>query len=205
MSTRAAASLLSFLLLGCGESEPTGSASGSSDAGTSAAPLKAALDITLPKVEGWELLPRMDQGGGDGYRLGYSAPRGAVTVFVYDRGLAVIPEGAASTEIGQELETTILRIQQMLSMGEYQSVEEVVRDVVHVGDTDNGVEAMRSRVDIVTSSGHELRSFVYLTALRGHFVKIRTSSNGLSEEQEVAAIGPILKAVGGVLADARAE
>ena len=195
----------SLLLFACGGAEEEVASGVEGDGGTAEEAPKPALEIGFPAVPGWQRGGRQDHGGDEGTSVGYLHAGGDIvlSVFVYDGGNATIPAGAASAEIGAEIEDTVQNIYAVQRLGEYKGVHESVRDIVSLGSDAGRIEFLRSTVDILTKDDTELRTYVYLTSVRDHFVKLRTSSTGVEAEDEARRLEPLLQALGESIAAAR--
>jgi len=105
--------------------------------------------------------------------FGYRHSTGiTVSIFVYNRGLGHIRrEGSVLQAELQESIAGVFRAQQA---GQYQSVRELDRGMVTLGNAPNGPLAARARL-MVAQNAPERLSTTYITTHRGFFYKIRIS------------------------------
>lgn len=163
-------------------------------------PKLPAVKVDLPEVDGLtRTKPRTFPDPRLGYSVAYQAPGVAVSVYVYDKGVAGIPAGAGGEVIRKEARQAADDIRTAQKQGGYKSVKEVGKEeVVRLGKGKDAPEAVRRRFEVVRAEGDETRSDVYVTGYKGHFVKVRVTYDPTAEgaEQKVAAA---LAAVGGAL------
>ena len=105
---------------------------------------------------------------GLGYAIAYHGPgREEATVYVYDLGLSLIPEGPLNDAVKQAFGQASNDV-----AASYSTVELVGR--YSTGSTRAGVEFLCAEF-LITKSGLSKRSFLYLTGHNSKFVKIRVT------------------------------
>ena len=123
-------------------------------------------ELPFPKVEGWEKTGArpLPKESGRGYSVAYDCrtPHVAVTVYVYDRGLAEIPDDPASPAVKREFE------------GAYEDVKEEKSGESRLGGRDAAPKALHARFRM-TIEKQEVTSELYVLSHRNQFVKIRVT------------------------------
>jgi hypothetical protein len=136
--------------------------------------------ITFPDVKGLtrdkpQTYPKAELG----YSVGYKAPGFTATVYVYNMGLAKIPDGIKSDEVKDELKRAAGDIDRAVQAGLYKSAKEVGKEeTVTMGKGKGAPELLRRRFeleikDTVRNTESVRQSEVYVTGYKNHFVKVR--------------------------------
>lgn len=105
--------------------------------------------------------------------LGYSAAyhgreKGEATVYVYDKELAAIPDGPGSPQVRAEFNQAI---DDVASLG---GKEIELIDTYGTGSPERGMQFLCGEFRVSDTKGAR-RSFLYLTAAGGRFVKVRVT------------------------------
>jgi hypothetical protein len=133
-----------------------------------------------------------------GYSLSYDAPGFVVTVYVYDRGIKKIPDGAKSDEAKDEMKRLAEELDLVVKQGIYKSVKEVGKEeTVPFGKGKDAPSALRRRFEIERKDGVKL-SEGYITGYKNHFVKIRITHDP-DDKEAPKKIEALLEAIGGAI------
>lgn len=160
-----------------------------------------ALLAGLPRLE---TIDYEAQGhAGLGYSISYGDRESlVVTLYVYDMGLAGIPDGASSPQVKDQLRRAVGDILQAEQMGLYKNVQKLRETTVTLGSGAPGPGLQASglvfRLDI---QGESKTSHVYASGYRGTFVKLRCTyaHDAQTEPQSEEALRRFLTALGPVL------
>lgn len=135
---------------------------------------EAGLDLTFPDVEGWqhtEKRPLAHEDGG--YTVGYNATGAAVTVYVFNRRMADIPDDPASEPVRAEMASAKDALRAAKRRGLYETVEEQEAGEKRLGGKD-GRPALYARYRL-GMEGQAAESEIYVLVYRDHFIKVRTT------------------------------
>lgn len=111
------------------------------------------------------------ENSGHGYSTAYhGGPQGEATIYVYDLGLAHIPDGPTTRIIMDEFNSTTNDVLALPIDG--RRVEFIER--YGTGAPDRGEEFLCAEFVIEDAAGRR-RSYLYLTGANRHFVKIRVT------------------------------
>ncbi|WP_036302755.1 hypothetical protein [Methylobacterium sp. 77] len=139
--------------------------------------LARAPDFAFPEnLSGFARGPRTDyesRAPGYGYSVVYTNGRWKADVYVYDGGVASIPEGATSPAVATQAEHAVREIGAMVERGHYRSSQD--RGVVRLNGATGRKFACRAFAIDHTALG-STESLMCITGLRGKFVKFRLSS-----------------------------
>lgn len=111
--------------------------------------------------------------------LGYSAAydgssRGQATIYVYNRGMTGIPDGPMSSTVRQEFESAITSVSEM---EEALGARVELVDKYGTGTPETGPEFLCAEFVLRDATATQ-RSFLYVTAAVGNFVKLRVTLAG---------------------------
>ena len=133
-----------------------------------------------------------------GYSISYDGPGTVVTVYVYDRGIKKIPDGAKSDEAKDEMKRLVEELDLVKQQGVYKSVKELGKEqTVQLGKGKDAPSALLRRFEIERKDGVKL-SEGYVTGYKNHFVKIRITHDP-DDKEAPKKIAALLEAIGGVL------
>lgn len=134
-------------------------------------------DFAFPaEIAGFARGPRTDYEArtpGLGYSVVYTNGRWKADVFVYDLGVAAIPDGPSSAAVGGQVEQAGREIGMMVERGGYRGSED--RGAVRLGGSAGKALACRA-FGIDHPALGQTESLLCVTGLRGKFVKFRLSS-----------------------------
>lgn len=119
-----------------------------------------------------EELPRKELGVNFAY--GHDGPVRA-SLFVYTGGLTSIPDGTESATVRRHFTQVINEVKQMQAMGRLRSIDFPPGKEGVTAHAGCGPQFLWKEYVMELTSGTRLTSFTYLTALQGHFVKLRFS------------------------------
>ena len=111
-----------------------------------------------------------------GIAVRYQSPTVKVDLFVYHLGQKNLPDGPNSPLVRRELKQVLDDVQSLAQQGHYQGLGRVTESKARLGDATGGVDLAAATFGF-TQGGVARSSRVYLTALRGHFVKVRCTYN----------------------------
>jgi hypothetical protein len=151
-----------------------------------------APKLAFPKVEGWEksdLRPLSAESGG-GYSVGYNCdkPRIALTVYVFNRGLAKIDNDLTSAPIREEFISAKAAIVEATLRGLYKDSKEEESGEATIGPEKSGVKALYARYLLTTEDDRKAVSEIYVLPYHNYFVKLRVTRVG---EEAKAAQAPL--------------
>ena len=134
-----------------------------------------APDLHFPKLEDWaggEQRPMPTESGG--YTVSYNSdePRIAVTVYVYNRGIAKIPDDLTSAEIQAEFTAAKESIQIAKQRGLYQEAKEEESKEATLGPDKSAPQALYARFRLTIKEQKTL-SEIYVLPHKNAFVKLR--------------------------------
>jgi hypothetical protein len=130
-----------------------------------------------------------------GYSVGYTARGFVATVYVYNRGLKKIPDGAKSDEAKQEMQRLVGELDLAQEKGLYKSVQAVGKEeTVTLGKGKNAPAALLRRFEIERQDGVVV-SEGYVTGFKNHFLKVRISHTP-DDEAAPKRIEALLEALG---------
>jgi hypothetical protein len=137
----------------------------------------ATLDVKWPKVEGWELIdprPLPKESGPGAYSVAYGsrAPHITVTVYVYNRGLARIPDDLTDPAVRREFDGSREAIREAQRRGMYQEATEEESKPATLGLSDAGANALYTRFRLKIQDRQTV-SELYVLPHKNHFVKVR--------------------------------
>jgi hypothetical protein len=157
------------------------------------------LKLPFPEVEGWKRLPAKALPG-DGYAVGYNAADGtAVTFYVYNRGMARIPDDPSAGPVQREMAEAKDAVRQMKEMGRYDEVTEEASGESTLGGAKDGRKVLHARYRL-TFRSTELLSDIYVLPYRNHFLKVRTTRPAAGAEKSAEALAGLYAAVDKMLA-----
>ena len=164
---------------------------------------KEKPELPLPKVEGWEKSDArpLPKESGRGYSVAYNCkePHVAVTVYVYDRGLAEIPDDLASAAVKREFEGAKAAVHAAKKQGAYDEVKEEKSGESRLGGRDAAPKALHARFR-TTIEKQELTSDLYVLSHRNQFVKIRVTRPADSEKAAKPRLDLLFDGIAKVLA-----
>jgi hypothetical protein len=133
-----------------------------------------------------------------GYSVGYKAPGFVATVYVYNRGLKKVPDGARSDEAKDEMKRLVEELDLVKQKGVYKSVKALGKEeTVPFGKAKGAPSALRRRFEIEREDGVVL-SEGYVTGFKNHFLKIRIS-HVPDDKAAPERIAALLEALGGAI------
>jgi len=132
--------------------------------------------LSFPQVKGWvHSKPRPLPAGSGGYSVGYdSDDRTAVTVYVYNRGLASIPNNLAAKEMQKEFATAKEAVREAKRLGIYENLQEQESGEAVLGGRKPGLKALYARF-LLRIEKQDTVSEIYLLPHRNHFIKLRVT------------------------------
>lgn len=135
-----------------------------------------------------------------GYAVDYESPQGMrISIYVYDLGVADIPDGAFSDVVKQQFEQAKGDIRRARDQGKYQDADEILNEVVVLGDSESSPKMRRSRFNLRRDDRAWI-SHVYLTGYKKNFVKIRCSYPADHEAVSEKLFAKLLAKLGEMLA-----
>lgn len=106
---------------------------------------------------------------GLGFTVRYHSSLGEATIYIYNKNIAEIPDGPMSEVVLNEFN---LAIREVLLLGESKREEVNLIDRYGTGSPHRGREFLCAEFVITDPSGPR-QSFLYITGVAGHFLKIR--------------------------------
>jgi hypothetical protein len=166
-------------------------------AGAAPAEEPKGLRLPFPEVKGWKRLPpRQLPPPGDGYSIGYNGPETAVTIYVYNRGLAKVPDDLSSEVVRREMTGAKEAVHEAKRLGYYEEVKEEAAGTGTLGGRKEGRKALYARYRIKVRK-EEVRSEIYILPYRNHFLKIRVTRHSDKADK---ALGKLFAALEAMLA-----
>lgn len=107
---------------------------------------------------------------GLGYTVPYNGPVQKATIYIYDLGLAAVPDDPTSEVVLNHFNHNVQQIIEMKSAGFFSSVE--VKSKYGTGDPATGIEFLCCEFRAV-EDGKALETFLFLTSYSKLFVKVR--------------------------------
>jgi hypothetical protein len=133
-----------------------------------------------------------------GYAVGYKAPGFTATVYVYNRGLKKIPDGAKSDEAKDEMKRLADELDRAVQKGFYKSVKEVGKEeTVKLGKAKDAPSTLRRRFKVELKDGTRT-SEGYVMGYKNHFVKIRITHDP-DDKAAAEKIAALLEGLGGAI------
>ena len=115
------------------------------------------------------------QNPGLGYSVAYdSSSRGQATIYVYNRRISGIPDGPMSSTVRQEYESAITSVSEV---EEALGAKVELADKYGTGTLETGPEFLCAEF-VLRDATATRRSFLYVTAAAGNFVKLRVTLAG---------------------------
>lgn len=111
---------------------------------------------------------------GLGYALKYQLPGWAITIFIYDDAIKVIPDDLSSEVLKKQLAQAHGDIVEMQKRGMYSEVKLAGSHVIK--DTRDQARFLCEDFDLVRENGDNVDSFLWLTGWHNKFVKFRLST-----------------------------
>jgi hypothetical protein len=172
---------------------------GAESRGDSKSTDEKTLKLSFPKVNGWALSPPRKLPG-DGYSVAYNATeeRVAVTVYVYNRGLARIPNDLTSEPIRRELDGAKDAIMQAKRLGVYEEVREEASKESTLGGGKESPKALYARFRLRIMKQDTL-SELYVLPYQNHFVKVRATRTAQDAKKTQASLDRLYTALGRLL------
>lgn len=131
----------------------------------------AVLDFRRSSVHDFE-----PQHPGLGFAVGYQSETLRVTVYVYDGGATGIGEGSKTPAVARELDQAYADMRKAVEQGAYQAGARY--EAAGEGDVawpDVPVAYRYRALDLIAGSSRR-RSYLFLTGLRGKFLKLRITA-----------------------------
>lgn len=134
-----------------------------------------------------------------GYSIAYSNPSLIATLYVYNKGLEEIPDGAKSKTVKDEMKQVRADLQAAVKQGLYMSAKEKgAEEVVTLGGK-GSPEAVRQRFILEVEKVGERESEAYVMGYKNHFLKIRISYAPADREEVGKKIATLLDAIGAAI------
>jgi hypothetical protein len=147
------------------------------------------LKLSFPQVNGWHLSePRQLPPESGGYSVAYNSDEKiAVTVYVYNRGLAQVPDDLANPVIERELASAKEAIQEVKRKGLYQDAREEESKISVLGGRTEGPKTLYARFRIIVDQ-QETLSELYVFPFQNHIIKLRVTRPAKENEQGQASL-----------------
>lgn len=163
---------------------------------------RAAPDRTVnwPQIDGFEREgPRRFDDPRLGYAMTYISAQGlAATVYLYDRGLPAVPDGASELARA-ELANAIGDIEEARRRGMYKTVSGADSKRSNLGSGPGAPEAWSAAFRLKPKEGDEAVSHLYVTGRRGEFVKIRCTYAAVDKLDCEPGLMKLLESLGAAL------
>jgi hypothetical protein len=155
----------------------------------------------FPDVEGFTRdKPQHFPNPKHGYVVIYKHARGwAVNVYLYNSGLAEIPDGASSEVVREEIALIEVGLKELQKQGSYRSFKELAHGEVSLGASPDAPVAQHRRFEIDRADVGLVVTDVSITGHRNRFVKIRCTFPAGETQEAVAGVAPLLTALGEML------
>ena len=121
---------------------------------------------------------------GFGVSIPYSTSgRLKATVYIYDLGASMIPEGPMSTLVRDHFDQTIEEVSTAVSQGMYESTR--TKKIYLTGAAESGHDFLCAEIEI-RENGSLLDSYIFVTGRNGKFVKIRITAPAAEQATKAA-------------------
>lgn len=157
-------------------------------------------NLKFPEVAGWQLSERtVYPMEGGGYSVNYDAPgNGRVTVYVYNAGLAEIPNELKGV-IEDELDGAKAAIQSAVQAGIYSDVKETKTETITLGGDKGKVKALRANF-ILSRDGAKMSSSIFMLPYRNNFIKLRITRPVSVDKDLEASYAELMSAIDALFA-----
>jgi hypothetical protein len=165
-------------------------------------PQSGGAQIEFPDVEGFaRSQPNHLPNPQHGYVVSYRSDQDLmIHIYVYNSGLARIPDGATSYVVKEEIMLIEEGLKELKQQGVYTSYKERMSAEVRVGDWPKAPHAQRRLIEIERVDVGRILTDVYITGYKNHFIKIRCSYPIDKQVESEKAFAPLLTAIGKLLA-----
>ena len=155
------------------------------------------LDMDFPAVGGFTRSARHDYPNPKaGYSVSYAGKEDLrVNVYVYNSGLAHIPDGASSNVVIEEIGLIEEALKDFKARGYYLPYAERKRGESRIGESPDVPRAQRRLFEIVDVNRGRILSDVYITGYKNYFVEIRISCPEENQAASERAAAPLLTAL----------
>jgi hypothetical protein len=149
----------------------------------------AGPKLSFPEVKGWVLsAPRPLPPESGGYSVGYnSVDKVAVTVYVYNRGLARVPDDLSAKEVQRELAGAKAAVLEAKRLGLYKEVREEESGQSSLGGRKEGPKTLYARFRVQIGDQDNV-SEIYVMPYRNHFIKLRVTRPATAPESVRASL-----------------
>ncbi|MBX3702988.1 MAG: hypothetical protein KF822_04375 [Steroidobacteraceae bacterium] len=130
-----------------------------------------------------------------GVSYGYNAPGAALTIYVYDAGVAEVPDGADSIAVCREFEDAKQGVRGSPAYGNTRFRSE---HLVRLAPPEDAPLA-REAVFEMDREGRHLISYLWITGVAKHFVKLRFTMVAPPRDEVLEARRTVLDAVGAAM------
>lgn len=159
------------------------------------------LKLTFPEVKGWERHePHALPGASGGYSLGYNSKDGtAVTIYVFNRGLAKIADDLNAPEVQEQFTGAKDALKEAKRLGMYEKVEELESGESFLGDKKVGRKALYARFNLQVKK-MDVVSEIYVLAYHDYFIKLRITRLADAPEEAEGALDSLKTEIAKMLA-----
>jgi hypothetical protein len=159
------------------------------------------LKLSFPTVNGWRLAPPRTYPSPGGYSVAYNTTtedKCTVTVYVYNRGLACIPNDITSEPIRREIDGAKDAILQAKRLGVYEEVREEASKESTLGGGKDSPKALYARFRLRIMK-QDLLSELYVLPYQNHFIKVRVTRSAQDAKKTQASLDRLYTALGRLL------